>query len=79
MVGPLLRYDIVDEQGVWNGAVLIVSTCSRRLHTLNDYDLYLQRLILVLSMNLIRHSPTNGTQMGQPQSRGVSCQEVGLI
>lgn len=25
MVGPLLRYDTVDEQGVWNGAVMVVS------------------------------------------------------
>jgi hypothetical protein len=25
MVGPLLRYDTIDEQGTWNGAVLIVS------------------------------------------------------
>jgi hypothetical protein len=25
MVGPLLRYDIVDERGIWNGAALVVS------------------------------------------------------
>jgi hypothetical protein len=25
MVGPLLRYDTVDEQGIWNGAALVVS------------------------------------------------------
>lgn len=25
MVGPLLRYDTVDENGLWHGAVLIVS------------------------------------------------------
>ena len=25
MVGPLLRYDTVDEQGVWRGAAMIVS------------------------------------------------------
>jgi hypothetical protein len=25
MCGPLLRYDTVDEQGVWHGAALIVS------------------------------------------------------
>ena len=25
--GPLLRYDNVDEHGVWNGAALIVSKC----------------------------------------------------
>jgi hypothetical protein len=28
MCGPLLRYDAVDEHGVWNGAALIVSKCS---------------------------------------------------
>ena len=27
MCGPLLRYDTVDEHGVWNGAALIVSEC----------------------------------------------------
>jgi hypothetical protein len=27
MAGPLLRYDTVDENGVWNGAVLVVSAC----------------------------------------------------
>jgi hypothetical protein len=27
MCGPLLRYDTVDEHGVWNGAALIVSKC----------------------------------------------------
>jgi hypothetical protein len=27
MCGPLLRYDTVDEHGVWHGAVLIVSKC----------------------------------------------------
>jgi hypothetical protein len=27
MVGPLLRYDTVDKDGIWNGAILIVSTC----------------------------------------------------
>jgi hypothetical protein len=27
MCGPLLRYDTVDEQGVWHGAALIVSEC----------------------------------------------------
>lgn len=26
MVGPLLRYDTVDENGLWHGAALIVST-----------------------------------------------------
>ena len=26
MCGPLLRYDTVDEHGVWHGAALIVST-----------------------------------------------------
>jgi len=25
MCGPLLRYDTVDEQGVWRGAALLVS------------------------------------------------------
>lgn len=25
MVGPLLRYDTVDENGLWHGAVMIVS------------------------------------------------------
>jgi len=25
--GPLLRYDTIDENGVWHGAALIVSTC----------------------------------------------------
>jgi hypothetical protein len=25
MVGPLLRYDTIDEQGVWNGFALVVS------------------------------------------------------
>lgn len=28
MVGPLLRYDTVDENGLWYGAVLIVSACA---------------------------------------------------
>jgi hypothetical protein len=28
MCGPLLRYDTVDEHGVWHGAALIVSKCS---------------------------------------------------
>ena len=28
MCGPLLRYDAVDEHGVWHGAALIVSKCS---------------------------------------------------
>jgi hypothetical protein len=28
MCGPLLRYDTVDEHGVWHGAALIVSECS---------------------------------------------------
>jgi hypothetical protein len=28
MVGPLLRYDTIDQQGYWNGSVLIVSTSS---------------------------------------------------
>lgn len=27
MCGPLLRYDTVDERGVWHGAALIVSEC----------------------------------------------------
>jgi hypothetical protein len=27
MCGPLLRYDTVDEHGVWHGAALIVSEC----------------------------------------------------
>lgn len=27
MAGPLLRYDTVDEQGVWHGAALIVCKC----------------------------------------------------
>jgi hypothetical protein len=27
MCGPLLRYDTVDEHGVWHGAALIVSKC----------------------------------------------------
>jgi hypothetical protein len=27
MVGPLLRYDTIDERGVWNGFTLIVSKC----------------------------------------------------
>jgi len=27
MCGPLLRYDTIDEHGVWHGAVLIVSKC----------------------------------------------------
>jgi len=27
MVGPLLRYDTVDKDGTWNGAILIVSAC----------------------------------------------------
>jgi hypothetical protein len=27
--GPLLRYDTVDEHGVWHGAALIVSECRR--------------------------------------------------
>lgn len=29
MCGPLLRYDTVDEHGVWHGAALIVSECCR--------------------------------------------------
>ena len=29
MCGPLLRYDTVDESGVWHGAALIVSECRR--------------------------------------------------
>lgn len=28
MVGPLLKYDTVDEKGVWHGACLIVSKYS---------------------------------------------------
>jgi len=28
MVGPLLRYDTVDESGLWRGAALIVSKCT---------------------------------------------------
>lgn len=28
MVGPLLRYDTVDEDGLWRGAALIVSKCT---------------------------------------------------
>lgn len=27
MCGPLLRYDTIDEHGVWHGAVLVVSKC----------------------------------------------------
>jgi hypothetical protein len=27
MCGPLLRYDTVDEHGVWHGAALVVSEC----------------------------------------------------
>lgn len=27
MAGPMLRYDTIDEQGVWRGAAMIVSTC----------------------------------------------------
>jgi hypothetical protein len=27
MVGPLLRYDTIDERGVWNGFALVVSKC----------------------------------------------------
>jgi hypothetical protein len=32
MVGPLLRYDTVDENGLWRGAALIVSKCAFVLH-----------------------------------------------
>lgn len=35
MVGPLLRYDTVDENGVWNGAALIVSQYSMTHSILN--------------------------------------------
>lgn len=28
MVGPLLRYDTIDKDGIWHGAALIVSECS---------------------------------------------------
>jgi hypothetical protein len=40
MVGPLLKYDTVDDNGVWHGACLIVSAyflvaCSM-LHTISD-------------------------------------------
>jgi len=31
MVGPLLRYDTVDENGLWRGAALIVSKCTHGL------------------------------------------------
>lgn len=31
MVGPLLRYDTVDENGLWHGAALIVSTYLSRI------------------------------------------------
>lgn len=31
MVGPLLRYDTVDENGLWHGAALIVSTSLSRI------------------------------------------------
>ena len=27
MCGPLLRYDTIDEHGIWHGAALIVSEC----------------------------------------------------
>jgi hypothetical protein len=34
MCGPLLRYDTVDEYGVWHGAALIVSECRRCIRPL---------------------------------------------
>lgn len=32
MVGPLLRYDTVDEHGMWRGSCLVVSACSSLSH-----------------------------------------------
>ena len=55
MVGPLLRYDTVDEQGIWNGCVLIVSTC--QLVPLCYYIWYI-RLIAADSGSTYEPHPT---------------------
>jgi hypothetical protein len=39
MAGPLLRYDTVDEYGVWNGAALIVSTYLKSFEILYGWGL----------------------------------------
>lgn len=57
MVGPLLRYDTVDENGLWHGAVLVVSAYvakyrNRGLLTVT-LPLTLQLPIRDLSMSLI--------------------------
>lgn len=61
MVGPLLRYDTVDERGVWHGACLIVceldiQVCSCRLCSL----CLIKLLMPVRTMSRIRPSHMNG-------------------
>ncbi len=55
MAGPLLRYDTVDEDGVWHGAAMIVSECtSAKLILL----WFLQGIQLLMQDRYTNHIPS---------------------
>ena len=61
MVGPLLRYDTVDELGVWHGACLIVCEPDRHVeHCIYCSSCSIKHLMPVLTMTRIRLSHMNG-------------------